>query len=167
MTSRRILVTGGAGFVGSHLVDALVARGDRVRVFDNLDPQVHGPDREPPVWLNAGAEVVPGDVRDREALSRAVARADVIYHLAASVGVGQSMYEIASYTAVNNVGTANLLQALVDGHHRPERLVVASSMSIYGEGRMRRADGRVERKSVGLGLDRSALRPIGRQARYA
>ncbi|HET6765699.1 MAG TPA: NAD-dependent epimerase/dehydratase family protein [Longimicrobiaceae bacterium] len=141
MAERRILVTGGAGFVGSHLVDALVARGDRVRIFDNLDPQVHGPARRPPGWLNPGAEMVVGDVRDADALAAALADVDVVYHLAASVGVGQSMYRVADYTAVNTLGTANLLQALIDRGMTPERWVVASSMSIYGEGRYTRADG--------------------------
>jgi dTDP-L-rhamnose 4-epimerase len=138
---RRVLVTGGAGFVGSHLVDALIARGDRVRVFDNLDPQVHGPDRRKPPWLPADAELVIGDMRDRQAVSRAVRGVDVVYHLAAAVGVGQSMYQIAEYTETNTLGTAFLLQELVDQKIELERLVVASSMSIYGEGRYVRADG--------------------------
>lgn len=139
--SRRVLVTGGAGFVGSHLVDALVERGDRVRVLDNLDPQVHGPRRRPPPWLNGEAELLAGDARDRGVWDRALDGVEVVYHLAAAVGVGQSMYQIADYTAVNTQGTANLLQALVDRRQTPDRLVVASSMSIYGEGRYRRPDG--------------------------
>ena len=139
--SRNVLVTGGAGFVGSHLVDALVDRGDRVTVLDNLDPQVHGPDREPPGWLNPEAELVRGDVRDRDVWDGLLDDVDVIYHLAAAVGVGQSMYQVADYTEVNTQGTANLLQAMVDRKLSPERLVVASSMSIYGEGRYRRKDG--------------------------
>jgi dTDP-L-rhamnose 4-epimerase len=141
VTERRVLVTGGAGFVGSHLVDALVARGDRVRVFDNLDPQVHGPSREPPKWLSRDAEFLLGDVRDGQAIDRALRDIDVVYHLAAAVGVGQSMYRIADYTATNTLGTAYLLQALVDGRRSLDRLVVASSMSIYGEGQYVRADG--------------------------
>jgi dTDP-L-rhamnose 4-epimerase len=141
VSGRRVLVTGGAGFVGSHLVDALLARGDRVRTFDNLDPQVHGPERRAPAWLPADAELVEGDVRDIEALRRALRDVDVVYHLAAAVGVGQSMYQIADYTAVNTLGTANLLQVLVDERQSLERLVVASSMSIYGEGRYVRSDG--------------------------
>jgi dTDP-L-rhamnose 4-epimerase len=141
VAERKILVTGGAGFVGSHLVDALVERGDRVRVLDSLDPQVHGPERRPPAWLNPGAELVVGDVRDPDAVSAALKGVEVVYHLAASVGVGQSMYRVADYTAVNTLGTANLLQALIDREMELERLVVASSMSIYGEGRYVRADG--------------------------
>lgn len=139
---RRVLVTGGAGFVGSHLVDALLARGDTVRILDNLDPQVHGPARRRPAWVPADAELVEADVRDADAVRRALAGAEVVYHLAAAVGVGQSMYQVADYTAVNTLGTANLLQALVDDRGRVERLVVASSMSIYGEGRYTRPDGR-------------------------
>jgi dTDP-L-rhamnose 4-epimerase len=137
-----VLVTGGAGFVGSHLVDALVARGDRVRVFDNLDPQVHGPTRKPPVWLSPEADLVVGDMRDADAVAEALEGMDVVFHLAAAVGVGQSMYQIANYTATNTLGTAHLLQTLVDRGITLDRLVVASSMSIYGEGRYTRPDGR-------------------------
>lgn len=139
--SDTILVTGGAGFVGSHLVDTLVERGDRVRILDNLDPQVHGPARTPPSWLNPEAELIQGDVRSAEDWRRAVRGVDVVYHLAAAVGVGQSMYAIHEYTDVNTLGTARLLQTLVDERIELGRLVVASSMSIYGEGRYRRPDG--------------------------
>jgi dTDP-L-rhamnose 4-epimerase len=141
VAATNVLVTGGAGFVGSHLVDALLARGDRVRIFDNLDPQVHGPDRKKPAWLSDEAELVVGDMRDPDAVARAVRDMDVIFHLAAAVGVGQSMYQITDYTATNTLGTAHLLQALVDQKLQPRRLVVASSMSIYGEGRYERPDG--------------------------
>ena len=130
--SRQILITGGAGFIGSHLADALLAAGDRVRALDNLSPQVHGDKRTAPEYLDDEVELVVGDVRDREAVDRALQGVDVVYHLAAAVGVGQSMYRIAHYTDVNNHGTAVLLEALAE---RPvERLVVASSMSVYGEG---------------------------------
>jgi dTDP-L-rhamnose 4-epimerase len=145
--ARKVLVTGGAGFVGSHLVDALLARGDSVRIFDNLDPQVHGPGRRVPAWVPADAELVRGDVRDADAVRRSLRGVDVVYHLAAAVGVGQSMYQPAAYTEVNTLGTANLLQALVDDRGQVERLVVASSMSIYGEGRYTRPDGREPRVS--------------------
>ena len=151
MSGRRVLVTGGAGFVGSHLVDALLARGDRVRVLDNLDPQVHGPERRAPAWLPADAELVVGDMRDPDAVRRSLEDVQVVFHLAAAVGVGQSMYQIADYTATNTLGTAHLLQALVDNRGSVERVVVASSMSIYGEGRYARPDGaepRVNTRSI-------------------
>jgi dTDP-L-rhamnose 4-epimerase len=126
-----VLITGGAGFIGSHLADALLARGYRVRALDNLTPQVHeGAAR--PAYLAGDVELVAGDVRDPDAVRRALDGVDSVVHLAARVGVGQSMYEIADYVAENSSGTAVLLQALLD---RPVRkLVVASSMSIYGEG---------------------------------
>ena len=133
MKFKNILVTGGAGFVGSHTVDALVQRGHRVRVYDNLSPQVHG--NQIPEYLNRSAEFIRGDVRDLAKLTQAVRGMDVIFHFAAAVGVGQSMYEIAHYTSVNNQGTANLSQAILDSRSHPEKIVVASSMSIYGEGR--------------------------------
>jgi dTDP-L-rhamnose 4-epimerase len=138
---KKVLVTGGAGFVGTHLVDALLQRGDKVRVFDNLDPQVHGPERKKPAWLAPEAELVVGDVRDPEAIEKSLDGCDQVFHLAAAVGVAQSMYQIASYTATNTLGTANLLQALLDTRKELDRLVVASSMSIYGEGRYVRPDG--------------------------
>jgi dTDP-L-rhamnose 4-epimerase len=141
VSARRVLVTGGAGFVGSHLVDALLARGDRVRILDNLDPQVHGPDRRRPAWVPDDAEMVGGDMRDADAVRSSLRDIDVVYHLAAAVGVGQSMYQVADYTAVNTLGTAHLLQSLVDERGSVEKLVVASSMSIYGEGRYTRPGG--------------------------
>jgi len=130
--SKRILVTGGAGFVGSHTVDALLREGHSVRVFDNLDAQVHR--GSIPAYLSHAAEFVHGDVRDIDALCSAIGDVEVVYHFAAAVGVGQSMYEIARYMAVNTQGTANLLQALLDRGTRLEKLILASSMSIYGEG---------------------------------
>ena len=152
MSARRVLVTGGAGFVGSHLVDALLKRGDRVRIFDNLDPQVH-PERRKPHWVPSDAEFVLGDMRDAEGVRASLEDVDVVYHLAAAVGVGQSMYQIADYTAVNTMGTAHLLQALVDDRNGPKKLrvgklIVASSMSIYGEGRYGRPDGAEPRNTL-------------------
>ena len=96
----RVLVTGGVGFIGSHLVDALIERGYRVRVFDNLDPQVHGKGRRVPGYLNKNAELVKADIREKQTLREALKDIDIIFHLAAAVGVGQSMYEILYYTEV-------------------------------------------------------------------
>jgi len=134
-----ILITGGAGFIGSHLADELLRRGHRVRVLDALVSQVHGDDGERPAYLDPEVDLRVGDVLDPRAVSEALEGVDAVYHFAAMVGVGQSMYQISDYTEVNNGGTAVLLEALA---RRPVgRLVVASSMSIYGEGLCRGADG--------------------------
>jgi dTDP-L-rhamnose 4-epimerase len=132
----KILVTGGAGFIGSFLVDELIKLGHRVRIFDNLEPQVH-PGGQPPPYLNKEAEFVKGDVRDYEALAKATEGMEVIHHEAAMVGVGQSMYQIRRYMEVNTLGTANLLDILVNRQRPVKKLVVASSMSTYGEGAYR------------------------------
>jgi dTDP-L-rhamnose 4-epimerase len=134
----RVLITGGAGFIGSHLADELLAHGYRVRALDSLDPQVHA-SGERPAYLNDDVELVRGDVRDPDAVRRALDGVDAVYHFAARVGVGQSMYELADYQSVNAHGTGVLLEALLD---RPvEKLVVASSMSVYGEGAYAGPDG--------------------------
>jgi dTDP-L-rhamnose 4-epimerase len=127
-----VLVTGGAGFIGSHLVDRLVEAGYSVRVLDALLPQVHGDNV--PTFVNREAEFCRGDVRKPETVRDALSGVDVVVHFAAAVGVGQSMYEIAHYASVNVLGTGTLLDVLVKGQHRPRRMIVASSMSIYGEG---------------------------------
>src|SRR5438874_1864943 len=128
-----ILVTGGAGFIGSHLVDALVERGHRVRVLDALVAQVHG-EAERPAHLNPEAEFLRGDVCDEGVLERALEGVEVVYHEAAEVGVGQSMYEMQRYVRANTFGTSALLEHVVARRAQIRKLVVASSMSIYGEG---------------------------------
>ena len=136
----RVLITGGAGFIGSHLCDELLAAGYSVRLYDNLTPQVHENGARPS-YLSKEAELQCGDVRDAARVRRALEGVDSVVHLAASVGVGQSMYEIADYVGVNDCGTATILQALAENPVR--KLVVASSMSIYGEGRYRSASGAI------------------------
>jgi dTDP-L-rhamnose 4-epimerase len=145
-----ILITGGAGFIGSHLARELLECGYRVRVLDSLVGQVHdGVER--PEYLSPDAELQVGDVRDLDAVRGALDGVDAVIHLAARVGVGQSMYELAEYVGVNSHGTALLLQALLD---RPvQKLVVASSMSIYGEGATSPVDA-VERTRGDLELRR-------------
>ncbi|MBX4212388.1 NAD-dependent epimerase/dehydratase family protein [Candidatus Pacearchaeota archaeon] len=131
---KNVLVTGGAGFIGSHLVKALVAEGHNVRVLDSLVEQVHGknPSYEPP----EGVEFIRGDVNS-EGLHTCLRSINVVYHLAAEVGVGQSMYDIQRYIKGNTLATGSLLEKLINRKkiNAPiEKLIVASSMSIYGEG---------------------------------
>lgn len=133
MSSKKILVTGGMGFVGSYLVDELVRRGYDVRIFDNLDPQVH-PGGQVPDYANSDAEFIRGDVRDYDAFRRAMDGIEVVFHQAAAVGMGQSQYEIKKYVDVNTGGTANLLDILANHPHRVEKMVVAASQTSYGEG---------------------------------
>lgn len=130
---KRVLVTGGAGYIGSHLVDALVRQGNEVTVFDSLVRQVHRSGNWPP-YINLGARYVQGDVRDREALASLVVEAEIVVHFAAAVSVGQSMYQVDRYVDVNTHGTGVLLDILVNEKNKVEKLLVASSVGVYGEG---------------------------------
>jgi dTDP-L-rhamnose 4-epimerase len=137
----QILITGGAGFIGSHLADELLAQGYRVRALDSLTPDVHGPAQQRPPYLADEVELMVGDVRDSEVVERALERVDAVFHLAAIAGAAHSMRAAAEYTAVNNLGTSVLLEAVV---RRPiRRLVVGSSMALYGEGLYRDPRGRL------------------------
>jgi dTDP-L-rhamnose 4-epimerase len=137
--AERILITGGAGFIGSHLATRLLADGHRVRILDSLIDQVHVAGRPNPILEHC--EFFHGDVRDPDLVTRAVRGCDKLVHLAAEVGVGQSMYAIERYVSANDTGTAVVLQALIE--QRVARVVVASSMSIYGEGLYRTREGAV------------------------
>lgn len=146
---KRVLITGGAGFIGSYVAEELLEAGYDVRLLDALDTQVHE-SGDAPDYLPKDAELVNADVRDVYALERALSGVDAVVHLAAAVGVGQSMYQLRRYVDVNSGGTAALLEALSG---RPvERLVVASSMSVYGEG-----------ACVGEGRDNALLHPAQRE----
>lgn len=172
MKIKRILVTGGAGFIGSHLVDRLISNGYKVIILDNLTPQVHN--GKLPEYLNKKAELIKGDVTNLEDLKKATEGVDAIYHEAAVVGVGQSMYEIEKYTYNNTMGTARLLNYLANNKHKVQRILVASSMSAYGEGLYKcpkcglvrpplRSDGQMGRKKWELTCPNcnNILKPIG------
>ena len=147
-----VLVTGGAGFIGSHLVAGLLGAGHEVRVLDALIPQVHGEGRARPEYLSEDAELIVGDVTDREALGRALEGVEVVLHNAAAVGVGQSMYEIADYVGANVMGTAVLLEELIARRDRIRKVIVASlgkvGMTISCDGGRRR-DAPLTRRSCG------------------
>jgi dTDP-L-rhamnose 4-epimerase len=133
-----VLVTGGAGFIGRAVSKELLRRGKSVRVLDSLIEQVHG-DRERPEDFPDDAELIVGDIRNRDIVNKALLGVDSVIHLAAEVGVGQSMYAVERYTSVNESGSAVVFEALID--HPVRRVVTASSMSIYGEGLYEDADG--------------------------
>lgn len=159
-----VLVTGGAGFIGRFVAEELLRRGNKVRALDALIPQVHGTADRPDL-LHGEVELIKADVRDGDAVARALEGVDSVIHLAAEVGVGQSMYEVERYTSANDVGTAVLFERLIDKPVR--RVVTASSMSIYGEGLYCDADGRmVEDAERGIVRDGQAVwEPLDRQGR--
>jgi dTDP-L-rhamnose 4-epimerase len=137
---KNILITGGAGFIGSHLCDELLKNNYKICVLDNLSDQVHGGNYDRPAYLHEEVELVKGDIRDVALVEELVRKSEAVFHFAALVGVGQSMYEIKEYTEVNNVGTATLLEAVIK--YPVKKLVVASSMSIYGEGSYKDSSGK-------------------------
>ena len=136
MAIRNVLVTGGAGYIGSHLVDALVTRGYAVTVLDSLVPQVHRSGTWPS-YANPKVRYVRGDVRDRSVFEPLVLESQAVVHFGAAVSIGQSMYEIDRYVDVNTRGTALLLDILVNAKHKVEKVIVASSIGVYGEGAYR------------------------------
>ena len=133
----KILVTGGAGFIGSFIVDELVGRGHDVVIYDDLAPQVHGPSGKAPGYLNPKAEFIKASVLDSDRFHSAVKDADVLFHEAAAVGVGQSMYQIKHYVEQNSMGGAVILDVIANRPNKLKKMIVASSMSVYGEGAYR------------------------------
>lgn len=135
----KILVTGGAGFIGSWLVEQLLENGHTVTVIDNLSPQIHGalPRLDVP-WINEGqAEFIRADIRDESVMNEVLGRVEAVIHLAAETGTGQSMYQISHYYAVNHQATAALFEAIGTRHRHVSKVILASSRSIYGEGAYR------------------------------
>ncbi len=139
MKNKNILITGGAGFIGSNLALKLIDKGYKVTVLDNLSKQIHGenPEKDSDLYNSIKGKVnfILGDILNKELLSKAISNVDVIVHLAAETGTGQSMYEVQRYVDVNVGGTALLLDLLVNNENTVKKVVVASSRSIYGEGR--------------------------------
>ncbi|MGD2279142.1 MAG: NAD-dependent epimerase/dehydratase family protein, partial [Candidatus Omnitrophota bacterium] len=131
----KALVTGGAGFIGSFIVDGLVEQGHEVAVYDNLDPQVHGASGELPGYLNKNARIIKESILNEDAFYNAVKDADVLFHQAAVVGVGQSMYQVRRYVEQNSLGAGAMLDVIVNKKNKLKKIIVASSMSIYGEGK--------------------------------
>ncbi|MCX2865140.1 NAD-dependent epimerase/dehydratase family protein [Paucibacter sp. PLA-PC-4] len=162
----KILVTGGAGFIGSWLVESLLAAGHGVTVVDNLSPQIHGALPTPDVgWLqrpDSGVEFIRADVRDRDAMDQALAGVDAVVHLAAETGTGQSMYQISHYYDVNQQATASLFEAIVTRHRHVRRVILASSRSVYGEGAYRLHDQLLVPPSRALSrLEAGQFEPVG------
>ena len=130
--AHNVLVTGGAGFIGSFVADELINRGHHVIIFDNLEDQVHKGSL--PSYLNKKATFVKGDVRDQQAIAEVLSKADVVFHFAAAVGIGQSMYQIERFVHTNSLGTANMLDFLANNRHHVKKIIIASSNTLYGEG---------------------------------
>jgi len=131
---KNLLITGGAGFIGNYVSNFAHKKGYNVTILDNLDKQVHGAEQLWPDYLHEDINKVFGDVRDSKLVNELVAKNEYIIHLASAVGVGQSMYEVEHYTSVNSLGTGVLLQAIVNNKDNIKKLILASSMSVYGEG---------------------------------
>ncbi|MFW9973507.1 MAG: NAD-dependent epimerase/dehydratase family protein, partial [Candidatus Odinarchaeota archaeon] len=132
--TKKVLITGGAGFIGSHLVDKLIEqKGSQVTILDILEEQVHGKTNKPPSYLNESSHFFKGSVTDYKKLAELVKQNEIIFHLAAIVGVGQSMYQIEKYVDNNIRGLANLFDILVNSEHNVKKVIIASSNTVYGE----------------------------------
>lgn len=129
-----VLITGGAGFIGSHTSDALIREGYRVRILDCLDQQIHGTTGKFPAYVNPHVECIRGDVCNPDDVKRALDGVSAVYHFASLTGVGQSMYNIKNYTDINVSGTASLIETIVKNKFPVKKLVLSSSRAVYGEG---------------------------------
>lgn len=130
---KKVLITGGAGFIGTHLSKSLLERGYEITVLDSLSPQIHGPNYSFPE--QEGIRFIKGDVRNEADWKNALLDCDIVVHYAAETGTGQSMYEVHRYVEHNISGTALLLDALVNTRHKVKKVIIASSRAIYGEGK--------------------------------
>lgn len=135
MSGKNILITGGAGFIGSNLSLELIKKGYNLTILDNLSEQIHGENPKLPKKLYEKVNFINGDVRDKNTWYEALDNQEIVVHLAAETGTGQSMYEIQKYSEVNLIGTANMLDILTNDKHSVEKVIVASSRAIYGEGK--------------------------------
>lgn len=135
--AKTVLITGGAGFIGSHLAEALYSQGYKVRIFDSLSPQIHGVNAKLPLYLSGKVDFLQGDIVNKEDVEQAVSAIDVVVHLAAETGVGQSMYQISRYIDVNIKGSAVLLESIIEKGKSIKKVIVASSRAVYGEGKYR------------------------------
>jgi len=133
---KNILITGGAGFIGSRLCEKLFDQGNKITVLDNLSEQIHG-NGESFLFnkIKDKCTFIKGDVRDKNDWAHAIKNQEIIIHLAAETGTGQSMYEVEKYTNVNVIGTSHMLEILANSNHNVKKIIVASSRSIYGEGK--------------------------------
>lgn len=130
----KILITGGAGFIGSHTANQLLQEGHEVTIYDSLLAQVHISDSQFPKNLHPNIKKIKGDIRDYSAMAKAVEGQEVVYHFASLTGVGQSMYQIKDYIDVNCNGTATLMEAIIHAKYRPQKVILSSSRAVYGEG---------------------------------
>ena len=131
---KKILITGGAGFIGSHTADKLIDLGYHVRILDNLDPQIHI-DSKVPDYLNKNVEFYKGDICNPDDLNRALKGINYIFHFVAETGVGQSMYEISKYFNTSVTGTAMLWEQIIKNKFPIEKVILSSSRAVYGEGK--------------------------------
>lgn len=144
---KNILITGGAGFIGSNLALKLVESGYQVTILDNLSPQIHGknPEKDSPLYQSLIGKVnfIKADICERKSWIKSIENQDIIFHFAAETGTGQSMYEIERYVRVNTYGTALMMDVLLNEPNSVKKIILASSRAVYGEGKYENSDGEI------------------------